>query len=400
MTRIPPLAQELLDYILDFLHDDHRTLRICALVSKCFLDASRHHLFETTAAKGRPYADKFEQFRYFIQNGQSAKYIRRLVLNSGTSIIQRNLSFHLSLDVLEEIVVCLPFLRSVGLSHFQFVCPKDFSITSVAALGCDVSLSQCIFGEDIFTTLPGLLQILSATSLYISTIRLLYGTPMEALYQHLPTKHSMTTANARIYKVERGFGVSPEIMRILGLVMPENTIVDLKLRARSFNDAIEVTCLGVLIAKHASSLRSLQFIPGDWRGLRVSTGYIPWSLLNLSSLCNLNSLYLEINHNLPQVSHDAAWELYLAFIALLPQSMEHIDIKICMVSHGPITYPVPAPTGAIQQLRYNFPNLKTLKLYWHLSKEDGEAYAEEVVRQMKALLPEFDRQGILQCSYS
>ncbi|KAK0448942.1 uncharacterized protein EV420DRAFT_1767192 [Desarmillaria tabescens] len=41
----PSLPQELVDYILDFLHDDIPVLRTCSLVSNGFLPRSRHHIY-------------------------------------------------------------------------------------------------------------------------------------------------------------------------------------------------------------------------------------------------------------------------------------------------------------------------------------------------------------------
>ncbi|KAK0434136.1 hypothetical protein EV421DRAFT_1909643 [Armillaria borealis] len=41
----PSLSQELIDYILDFLHDDVPVLRMCSLASNSFLPRSRHHIY-------------------------------------------------------------------------------------------------------------------------------------------------------------------------------------------------------------------------------------------------------------------------------------------------------------------------------------------------------------------
>ena len=44
---VPALAAELTDHIIDFLHDDKRTLSACALTHPTWLAASRFHLFNT-----------------------------------------------------------------------------------------------------------------------------------------------------------------------------------------------------------------------------------------------------------------------------------------------------------------------------------------------------------------
>jgi len=41
----PPLPPEILDYIVDLLHDDSNPLKECCLVSKCWIPRTRKHLF-------------------------------------------------------------------------------------------------------------------------------------------------------------------------------------------------------------------------------------------------------------------------------------------------------------------------------------------------------------------
>ncbi|KAK0196200.1 hypothetical protein F5146DRAFT_1220780 [Armillaria mellea] len=43
----PSLPQELIDYTLDFLHDDVHVLRMCSLASKSLLPRSRHHIYSS-----------------------------------------------------------------------------------------------------------------------------------------------------------------------------------------------------------------------------------------------------------------------------------------------------------------------------------------------------------------
>ena len=49
---VPALAAELTDHIIDFLHDDKRTLCACALTHPAWLSASRFHLFNTITVEG------------------------------------------------------------------------------------------------------------------------------------------------------------------------------------------------------------------------------------------------------------------------------------------------------------------------------------------------------------
>ena len=45
MMSIPPLPQEILDYIVDILQDEPQTLRDCCLVAKSWAPRTRKHLF-------------------------------------------------------------------------------------------------------------------------------------------------------------------------------------------------------------------------------------------------------------------------------------------------------------------------------------------------------------------
>lgn len=66
------LSQELIDYIIDFLHNDLPTLRACSLASRCLLDASHHHLLGTVTVVGGPRDEMLQGFRHLIENSSSA----------------------------------------------------------------------------------------------------------------------------------------------------------------------------------------------------------------------------------------------------------------------------------------------------------------------------------------
>lgn len=54
-----PLPQELTDYIVDYLADDKRALRTCALICRAFVRRSRAHIFEEVVLSYRPSDDNF-----------------------------------------------------------------------------------------------------------------------------------------------------------------------------------------------------------------------------------------------------------------------------------------------------------------------------------------------------
>ncbi len=63
------VPQELIDFTLDFLHDDVPTLRACSLVSCAFLPCSRHHIYSNVFIV---HIDKLDSFRKYA--GQLYQY--------------------------------------------------------------------------------------------------------------------------------------------------------------------------------------------------------------------------------------------------------------------------------------------------------------------------------------
>ncbi len=64
-----PVPQELVDFTLDFLHDDVPTLRACSLVSRAFLPCSRHHIYSNVFIV---HIDELDSFRK--DSGQLYQY--------------------------------------------------------------------------------------------------------------------------------------------------------------------------------------------------------------------------------------------------------------------------------------------------------------------------------------
>ena len=64
---------ELVDRTIDHLHDDKPSLRACTLVSRSWLNTSRHHLFRTLLVRPRGQdtlaGQEFTVFRSFLPFG-------------------------------------------------------------------------------------------------------------------------------------------------------------------------------------------------------------------------------------------------------------------------------------------------------------------------------------------
>lgn len=117
-AAVPPLAVELTDMIIDFLHDDKASLRNCALVSREWLDASQYHLFRAIRLVGVTSPWGVDAFlRLLDRNPRFRLYVRALDV-----LGERWYSFHqhtkascLGIDHLAAFA-SLPFLRDLTLT--------------------------------------------------------------------------------------------------------------------------------------------------------------------------------------------------------------------------------------------------------------------------------------------
>lgn len=269
-SHSPALSQELLDYIVDFLHNNRRALRTCTLSSKCLLDASRHHLFGTVRVYGKADNDQLQRFISLLCNGSSVKwYIRKLEITSATGHIRHSIFFHLSLDTLQEVLSHIPSLRNLRLRGLRIVCPGHFSLPHTIASGPHlhhVDISNCDFEENVSISFPGLLQIVYPQTLRIYKILCPLDAPVEAVRQCPSTQHPMTSVTLHHDGIQR-----LEILQILNTSMPGDTLFNLVIKFKDVLDPSLMATFGSIIAKHSSSLRRLELIPGDWRGLRCTS---------------------------------------------------------------------------------------------------------------------------------
>lgn len=100
------LPQEMIDYIIDFLHDDARSLASCAAVCRAFVESSRFHLFGTFHIKTeRVLCGLLEQSSL----ATAGRAIRTLCLGT-TSVVTKMPVLKITLTTIEALVTGLPLL--------------------------------------------------------------------------------------------------------------------------------------------------------------------------------------------------------------------------------------------------------------------------------------------------
>ena len=196
------------------------------------------------------------------------QYIRKLEVSSATGYLRRSTFYHLSLDTLQEVIGLLPSLQSIRLRGLKVVCPRHFSLpdtTTAERTFYQVDISNCDFESDVSVTFPSLLQILCPETVHVYRVACPLNAPVEDVLHCPPTHQPMTSV------ILHHDGVHPEMLQTLNTIMPGNTFVNLTLLVKNDFDADLMVRFGAVISKHASSLRKLELIPGDWRGLRCKS---------------------------------------------------------------------------------------------------------------------------------
>ncbi|KAI0786724.1 hypothetical protein C8Q75DRAFT_264148 [Abortiporus biennis] len=123
---IESFPQELLDHIIDFLHDDKKALCTCSLICRSFLQTARYHLWRSLHITTRTEPSDKTTFRQFLDHLQSSpstfcENIQFLTLDGNNDIhTASNWAVYartVHLDFLFELLNQLPSLRELKLLH-------------------------------------------------------------------------------------------------------------------------------------------------------------------------------------------------------------------------------------------------------------------------------------------
>ncbi len=133
------VPQELLDNILDFLHDDILTLRTCSLVSHAFLPRSRYHIYSNVFIVHiagldlirEQYAGQLYQCQNLAALLEHSPHVAPLITRFGIHASARFIE-----DIFEDTSLS-PIIQSLrNLSHIELICRQheelwdDFSVAT------------------------------------------------------------------------------------------------------------------------------------------------------------------------------------------------------------------------------------------------------------------------------
>ncbi len=118
------VPQELIDYILDFLHDDVSTLRMCALVSHTFLPSSHYHIYSNVFIVHIDELDLFGE-KYSGQLYQYQNLTALLEYSPHVAPLVTRVGIHGKSDSMTNLLMdtyLFPIIQSLrSLSHIEFI---------------------------------------------------------------------------------------------------------------------------------------------------------------------------------------------------------------------------------------------------------------------------------------
>lgn len=223
------LPQELLDYILDYLHDDAPALKSCSTACHAFLLASSYHLFQEVALGRRLRSPTSEVLRHFASTVEASPrlrmHIRGLSLAPPLRVRRSHKDSGLALDlrVLRDALEALPSLHTIDLRYVQIeLCDQP-----VLPLAC-THLKKVVLGAVLHPEPSKLRDVL----VLLLDVRL---DSLEVIGQWtepqspIPHEHRSRLQISRLSFDERNPDASGHCLMALGAFVNPNSLLELRI---------------------------------------------------------------------------------------------------------------------------------------------------------------------------
>lgn len=122
------LPQELVDYVLDFLHDDACSLIQCSLVSHSFVPGSRFHLFGTFHVKD----DQTLCGLLDASPSATARHAIRTLRLGTASVLSKTSPLKVSFSSLENLIAHLPALSNLHMLNISIDFARSSQVSSAS----------------------------------------------------------------------------------------------------------------------------------------------------------------------------------------------------------------------------------------------------------------------------
>ena len=142
MPTLIHIPNDIVECVLDFLHDDKSSLLASSVVSKSWIVPCQTHLFNSLRIVGAP--DNFESFLRFCSKNDRISRLIRLISVEGVATGIDTFSLHIS--SITEFLEVLPNLQGLVLCGLKVLSDEDrptifhdqFSLRSFTLDGCQL----------------------------------------------------------------------------------------------------------------------------------------------------------------------------------------------------------------------------------------------------------------------
>ena len=371
--------QEIFDRVLDYLHDDKKTLVSCSTASQSLRNASICHLFSqvTVSAKGQdqPVIPLFLAFLSSLP--ATAIYIRRITI---TGDLKSNDSAHiLSFQQIQEILGYASFLQDLELREIELQHRGSIEAETVESPRRlhSLVLNRCEFKQ----TLDGFSTLLEMTK-------------PRCLHLHRPR---CRLSEAEISNWEGG--ASPSITALTKVSFPMESLIVVggwqvnSEEVKEFITLLECVLPSIRNAT-ISSLREFTFLVGTWPSIFYPGRF--HSQAGLSDCTNpdipptdrLGRAFSNLQRYAPKLesciigssfSQSTAsfrWEGWFSLLAHLPKNVQYIRSEILLPEFiSPDVLIGPFIVDDFPSIFTTLPSLRTLAFRWGMPRMDLSGFA-------------------------
>ncbi|CAL1715684.1 unnamed protein product [Somion occarium] len=360
------LPQELVDHIIDFLHDDKKTLARCCLVNHMWLPSSRYHLFHSISLSIRNHKDRspthsasktLKRFTNFVSKHL---YARRLIRSLSISKGQGSFSVSIHSSHLVALVIALSRLQTLSLKSVYLLGadPKDGISLLFQTQSC-LRLDELRFEYGIFAASEDALfgapfiDFLSAFS-HIDKLCFLGNASFRdrdtiAEIPDLPTKVKVATISAISFPLCFNGTINPYLLRTIDFASIRSLHTDMFTDLPSFAAYLRHPTLHLKHLHLNLRLRRSFLIPA-FPNVGAS--------LSQSGTAALEAFCVDVD------GHDtcAKWDEFLELITtMLQRPLKRLELNMHLTYHVPLRRNAFAQNMALTSFRSLLERHRTLR---------------------------------------
>ncbi|THH31097.1 hypothetical protein EUX98_g3094 [Antrodiella citrinella] len=391
--RLPP---ELIDTIIDYLHEDISTLRNFALVSRRWLKSTRYHLFHhVSVLASSDYARPFAPFMRFLETAPHiGQFIRELELCGYEERHHARSEFG-TLDSMQLIPIIrrLPFLHTLILSQVFVVAPSATGSWSEFTM----RLRKLVYNE-IYSDCEGAQWLVTVFKVY-DTLHILDPIPVpekpSPAIMNMPADSFNLLEDLKSLVIEsRNDPMSlGKIEGLMPFIMKKVTSLELLLE---LEEKEHIGRLEAFIRSKGTSLKHLRLDICDVEIFQKGPG------VNLTAICpQLQSVHLCLSSNHTDIASDH-WGYGTAVIAHGPRSVRRVTIGMALSDHDNDNEPFTVDLAGFESALMGLKDLEWVKFQveggregWKTTAECAQPLEREWKDYLVQHLPKLRNRGLL-----